>query len=346
MSTPAERLTGLTLDGGWTVTGRTAVSAVSTGGFFSVGYIAERDDGLRGFVKALDFHKAIGGTGDPIDAVKRVTEAYAFERDLLERCRDARMDKIVLAIDQGNINVPGFGALGVVPYLIFELAERDIRAQLDFLRRFDLAWTLRSLHNVTVGLKQLHRREISHKDLKPSNVLMFHQNLFKIADLGRAARKGYSAPHDGTTWAHGDRAYAPLELLYGHEDPDWNIRNIGCDAYLLGSMIVFFFTGVSMTSLVLSHMDPAHHHENWAGGYDTVFSYVQDAFGKALNSFAAAVPEHVRRDLTQIVSELCNPDPKLRGTIAARKNGKNFMETYVTRLNLLAYKAERGLLRN
>lgn len=345
MSTPAELLTGITLDGGWSVTGRTPISSVTTGGFFSVGYVAEQADGSRGFVKALDFHKAISGTGDPIDAVNKVTEAFAFERDLLERCRNARMDKIVLAIDEGNINVPGFGALGVVPYLIFELAERDIRAQIDFVRHFDLAWTLRSLHNVAVGLKQLHRQEITHKDLKPSNVLMFHRSLFKIADLGRAARKGYSAPHDSTAWSHGDRGYAPLELLYGREDPDWNVRNIGCDAYLLGSMIVFFFTGVSMTSLVLSQMDPAHRHDKWTGGYDTVFPYVQDAFGKALNHFAAAVPENVRKDLTQIVSELCNPDPKLRGSIAARRGGRNFMETYVTRLNVLAYNAERGLLR-
>jgi len=157
MSTPAELLTGLTLNGGWSVIGRTAASAVSTAGFFSVGYIVERDDGTRGFLKALDFHKAIGGTGDPIDAVNRVTAAFGFERDLLEQCRDARMDRIVLAIDQGNVNVSGFGTLGVVPYLVFELAERDIRAQLDFIGRLDLAWTLRSLHNVAVGLKQLHR---------------------------------------------------------------------------------------------------------------------------------------------------------------------------------------------
>jgi len=49
MATPAELLTGLRLDGGWTVTGRTAVSALSTGGFFSVGYLVEgtsSDDSL------------------------------------------------------------------------------------------------------------------------------------------------------------------------------------------------------------------------------------------------------------------------------------------------------------
>jgi|SRR5215213_1322498 len=172
---------------------------------------------------------------------------------------------------------------------------------------------------------------------------MFHRNLFKLADLGRAARKGYTAPHDSTTWAHGDRGYAPLELLYGREHPDWNIRNIGCDAYLFGSMIVFFFTSVSMTSLVLSHMDPAHHHSKWTGGYDTILAYVQDGFGKALQSFAAAVPTTVRKQLMQIVTELCNPDPKLRGAVGARNGGKNFMECYVTRLDVLAYKAERGL---
>jgi hypothetical protein len=38
---------------------------------------------------------------------------------------------------------------------------------------------------------------------------------------------------------------------------------VGCDAYLLGSMVVFLFMGVSMTSLLLSEL---HQDHTGAGG--------------------------------------------------------------------------------
>jgi len=56
----AESLEGRTLDGGWRVGNRVAMSVGATGGNFSVGYEAVREDGLRGYVKALDFSLALG----------------------------------------------------------------------------------------------------------------------------------------------------------------------------------------------------------------------------------------------------------------------------------------------
>lgn len=171
---------------------------------------------------------------------------------------------------------------------------------------------------------------------------MYHQTISKVSDVGRAAYIGHPAPHDDAA-IPGDKAYAPPEFLYGHHEIEWNLKNIGTDAYLLGSMIVFFFTKVSMTSLLFSELDPAHYPPG-TGNYQDMLPYVRDAFGRAINNFSSQVPESVRAELTELVRELCDPDPKLRGTFAARNSGKIFMETYVQRLDGLAYKAERGLL--
>lgn len=343
MVTPAELLLGVTLDNGWQVLERIELSDTATGGFFSVGYLVEGGNGAKGFLKALDFTKAIEAP-DPASAMKEVTEAFVFERTVLERCRDNRLDRVVLAIADGKTIVSGFGAFGVVQYLIFELADRDLRSQLDFVQKFDLAWCLRSLHHVAVGLMQLHRHEIAHLDLKPSNVLIFHQNVSKVADLGRAAYSGHVGPHDDSPWP-GDKAYSPPEFFYGQREVEWNVRNIGTDAYLLGSMIVFFFTRTSMTGLLFSHLDQHHRPSGWVGTYADVLPYVRNAFGRAMDSLATHVPACVRDDLVQMVIELCDPEPKLRGNFAARNSGKIFMERYVARLNLLAYRAECGVLK-
>ena len=66
-------------------------------------------------------------------------------------------------------------------YIVFELASGDIRAEIERLPNFDLAWCLRSLHNATVGVQQLHSKDIAHQDIKPSNVLVFGMDGSKLA---------------------------------------------------------------------------------------------------------------------------------------------------------------------
>ena len=219
---------------------------ISTGGCFSVCYIVEDIKGKKAFLKALDFSKAFKEI-DPIFALKILTEAYYFEREVLTKCRNEKLDHVVLAIDDGIVR---FSDGGVVPYLIFELADGDVRRQASVSEQFSIAWSLRSLHHIAVGLKQLHGQGIAHQDLKPSNVLVFNGDTSKIGDFGRSAYKGHAPPHENNP-IPGDPTYAPPELLYGYMNSDWNSRRFGCDAYLLGSMTIFFFLGVGATTLIL-----------------------------------------------------------------------------------------------
>ncbi|MBC8471534.1 MAG: hypothetical protein H8D56_18890 [Planctomycetes bacterium] len=344
MATPAEELIDLDLDGGWKVVSKFERSPRATGGCFSCGYIVESKEKGKGFLKALDYSRALSSP-NPAMVLQAMTEAYNFELTLCEKCSGKRLKRVVSAIGDGKVNVRSNDPASVVQYMIFELADSDVRTYIDSLDKFDIAWALRALHHVATGLHELHISGIAHQDLKPSNVLTFREEGSKVADLGRAAYKGSSGPHDEFEIA-GDKNYAPPELLYGYVGDDWNLRRFGCDAYLLGSMVVFFFGRGSMTGLLFSQMDEQYHWRKWSGKFDGVLPYLRDAFGKAIQRFSKDVENDIREEICTVVRQLCEPDPRLRGHPQNRcvEGNQYSLERFVSKFNLLASKAEYGLL--
>jgi serine/threonine protein kinase len=257
------------------------------------------------------------------------------------------MDRVVRALASGEtwVEMPAGGE--VVQYLIFELANADVRKHLAALAEFDMAWALRSIHHIAVGVRQLHTGEIAHQDLKPSNVLVFNGRESKIADLGRASLYGKSIAHDEAPFP-GDPTYCPPEFLYGHIEPDWIRRRFGSDLYMLGSMIVFFFTNVGMTTLLLDELEEPYRPETWEGTYEEVLPYVHDAMGRVIGRFEALVrvdlTDELGRDLSRIVRELCDPLPVRRGHPSLRRlKNPCDLERYITRFDILARKAEMEL---
>jgi serine/threonine protein kinase len=340
--TPAEQLLGRHLDGGWTVVSVVQRPIGATGGFFSRGYLVESEHGDRGYLKALDFRKPFSGA-HPVDVMHEMTQAFKYERDICARCAKNHLDRVVKAITDGSIQTDPSDPWTIVPYLVFELADRDIRAALDATMQFDNAWALRTIHNVATGLKQLHSIGVAHQDLKPSNVLMFSRTGAKIGDLGRCISQLEPSPHDDRPWC-GDRDYAPPELRYGYVESDWRRRRFGCDAYLLGSMIQFMFDRVGMTATLFGYMRPEHHPKQWNGTYEDVLPYLQAAFGHTLNCFASYLPRKLRTDLIELLRELCEPDPRLRGDRSRESIGQSpfSMERYVSRFDLLSRRVEAG----
>jgi len=344
---PAYQLLGLTLADDWKVVEQIQRAATATGGCFSVGYFVEKSDGRRGFLKALDFSLALQSP-DPVAALNPLLDAFEYERNMLNICRARRMSKVATAITDGVVDVPGGGLLSRVSYLIFERADRDSRAHLAAAAQFDAAWRLRSLHHIATALKQLHAQNIAHQDVKPSNVLVFGDTS-KIADLGRASQMGIIAPHDGEPFA-GDPQYTPIEVCYGHVDPEWRRQRLGADLYLFGSLIHFFFAQVAMTPATLALLAPPHWPIHWGDSYAAVLPYVRNAFDNACSDFQIVAQQFVKNDaaeLTTLLRYLCEPDPALRGHPLNRRNAATqfSVERFISRLDVLAGKAELGFFK-
>jgi serine/threonine protein kinase len=342
----AEFLEGVELPGGWIV--RERIPDGATGGNFGVPYIVEKNDLRKGvqraFLKALNLRR-LAGEPDFSRALQRHTTAFNFERDILSLCKEKGMKRIARLIDAGEHRLPSSSL--PICYIIFELAESgDVRSYLSRFEDFNLGWTLRTLHQVSVAMRQLHKHGIAHQDLKPSNVLIFESFGAKVGDLGCADSfsEPSNSPH-GNWHIAGDPSYAPPELFYNEVAMDWETRRLGCDLYLLGSIIVFFFTGgASMTALWRRNLSAGHQPGTWQHDYRTALPYVRDAFEKAFVEFKKSIPTSVAMQVTEMVRHLCEPDPRLRGHPHDRRGSQFNLERFISTFNFLATKAELGLL--
>jgi eukaryotic-like serine/threonine-protein kinase len=331
----AAKLVDLELQG-WKVVSKIAPHEGGSGGNFSHHYVAKKD-GKSAFVKAMDLSSALSPDEDTVALIRLLTAAYEHERQILLHCRDRRLSKVVLAITHGEVQVPGYDTIaGRAFYLIFDLADGDIRAQVNETKRFDKGWSIRALRDVAHGLWQIHKELIAHQDMKPSNVLYYKNQGFRIADFGRASRRGKLIDHDEFAVA-GDRTYSPPELLYGQIDPEFSIRRFGCDVYMLGNLAAFMFAGVNVTSAITIRLDAQFRWMNWSGTYAEVLPYVQAAFTEFLSDLRAGLDNDVGDEVTRLVRELCNPDPKLRGhSRGVGKHDQYSMERYVSELDRMS----------
>jgi eukaryotic-like serine/threonine-protein kinase len=344
----AENLEGLTLDTGWVVGKRVEKPPGSTGGFFSVCYWATKGD-ERCFLKAFNFAQffhlanAHGHTTPVIDVIAQMAEAYRYERDLSALCKEKRVRKVSFVRGAGEQIVPGY-AITIVPYLIFDIADGgDVRTKLKFTSKLESSWKLNSLHSVAVGLKQLHSIDVSHQDLKPSNVLLFGSET-KIGDLGRSTCLTLDSPLRELPFA-GEFTYAPPEILYGVHDPDWRKRSFASDCYLLGSLIVFYFTGLTMTALLRKNVPDDVSWERHRGPYEDVKAYVLDAFSKSLDEFEGCIDdESLKRSLRPLVESLCHPEVSKRTYSGIGQAGTpTDLERVVSRLNYLENRVRKTL---
>lgn len=336
----SESLKGLTVGSGWKVLERVDGSKDGTGGHFSTGYIVEKN-GIGGFLKALDFSAAFTLGEDTVKRLQELTSAFLHERDILEHCKERRHSRVVMALEHGSVQIPGMGKMeGQVQFLIFEKASTDVRRQLQASNQRDYVWAARAARDICLGLWQVHRDMIAHQDMKPSNTLVFPNDIAKISDFGRASMKGRAAQHDEFRVA-GDRTYTSPELLYGFVSPEFNARRFGCDLYMLGNLICFLFSGVSLNTELYLQLASEHHYAKWQGSYAEVLPYLFRAHRLAIEEISSAIDPVVRADVKELIVPLTEPDLALRGFPKSIGRADQYsLERFLSKFELLLKEAE------
>lgn len=235
MATAAELLLNTTING-WNVVKAIGTYPGMTGGTFSSGYIVEKE-GKQAFLKAMDLHSALT---KGLTAVQIAVNQHVFEKDILEYCADKRLSGVIRLFESGEVDLHNSGnPLNKIYFLIFELADGDIRRQIASVNIVNYSWKMQVLQQATVALVQLHGVDIAHQDVKPSNVLGVKEK-YKLGDLGRCSSKKFNAPTDTLPFP-GDYSYAPPEYQFQEIPKSYTDQRLGSDAYLLGSLISFLF---------------------------------------------------------------------------------------------------------
>ncbi len=343
---PSESLLGLALDDGWQVVEFIHKDPRSTGGGFSSGYRVQRGSEVA-YLKALDFSSAFGAADVPRE-LQSLTEAFNFERDLLYKCKNRKLDKVVTPISDGSVDAPGFPQyINKVYYIIFELSDGDIRKIKDTFATLNLAFIYRSLHNVALGLQQLHGSGVAHQDLKPSNVLVFDKDS-KVGDLGRASDLDHPFKYDSYV-IPGDRNYAPIEQKYAFHFSNDFTEKFAADFYLLGSLFFFHFTGLSASQSL--HNQLVINQTKLTSDFRADLPEIEHAFADLVADLEKTIRPILKNyesceDTLSLVKWLCNPNPEKRGhpTNITEGFNKYSLERIISKLDVLAQRAELGLI--
>lgn len=349
----AHMLEGKILNNGWKVVKKLFNEGDDRGGVYSCCYEVQNGE-RQGFLKAFDYSAATKiGENDPEAQIQNLLMAYRTEKEILEKCKEHKLKNVIQLIEHGSCDVSEAEFYPRVVYLILEYAANgDV---MNYLKQENLTlkWKLESLHQLIKGLRQIHNLSIAHQDLKPTNIVATEQQITKLSDFGSAVhlnlnneqlprhlRKDYAG-----TWA-----YAPPDLVCGNTENDVIIRRIGCDLYLLGSMIVFYFTNMTMNALILQNLSEelAWGSPQNYGRFNEIEPYLQMAFERAISDLKDNIQiQALKEPIAFVVKCLCQPNPKLRGhprTIAFR--GQNFdLERFLTIFSRLLFDLKSGKIK-
>jgi eukaryotic-like serine/threonine-protein kinase len=179
-------------------------------------------------------------------AVKMLTSKAAGDDKVIQRF--AREAELCAAIQHPNVvGVYTCGFERGVHYLVMEFIDGNTLAGI-VEERGQLPWqeAAQFILQIAKGLAYAHAKDIIHRDIKPANILVSHDGVAKLADLGLAKRledeREITGDGDGGLTiqgiALGSPAYMPPEQIRSAKDV-----TPSCDLYSLGATFYQLITG-------------------------------------------------------------------------------------------------------
>ncbi|TMW64689.1 hypothetical protein Poli38472_011569 [Pythium oligandrum] len=160
-------------------------------------------------------------------AIKKVIgkeEAGEAEAELLRQCQDCQHVVQMLDVVRHNGKV----------YLVLEFMDTDLETIIkatEEIPELDIAHVKAYLRMLLEGVKELHDRNILHRDLKPNNLLISKRDrVAKITDFGMATRVDAKDTERKLSIQVITRAYRPPELFFGEDryDASVDMWSVGC----------------------------------------------------------------------------------------------------------------------
>ena len=162
-------LIGKVTQNGWLIKEEYQFTTNNGGGFFSKSFLVTKQND-KAFLKVLNIDKFTD-----INDLISVFSEFKYEIETANFCLLKKMSNVVKVIDSGEIDRGDFHdpLKRKIPYIIFEKADGDISEKITTSNEIPTSWKFFLLHQVTLGLMQLHKSQIAHQDVKPSNLLYF-----------------------------------------------------------------------------------------------------------------------------------------------------------------------------
>ena len=192
--------------------------------------------GMGAVFRARDLRKVEALDPDPYVAIKFITGALiGFERAFVALQREA---KNAQALNHPNIvKVYDFDRDGDLVYLTMEVVEGvALHARMRASNANPLTPAERDhlTHGMLAGMSYAHLRELSHADLKPSNMMIDVNGDLKILDFGIARRREYDTVFDADDLFALTIDYASPEMLNRQRPtPADDVYALGCIIYAM-----------------------------------------------------------------------------------------------------------------
>lgn len=319
-------------------------------------------DGESAIMKVLDYEKChngdLDGARDHLSLIAREANAFDFEMELAKECAENHMSNVVRYIESGSLEMSGY-VVKTVSYIIYEYSDGKIGDVLTFSSKADfvadlglLVDKLKSLHQVTKGVKQLHTNLIAHHNITPQSIEVFKNNTqWKIGGLqkSRTRKETLQSPSSFRLF-DGDYTYAPPEAIFGYKLSEEMSTYYQVDTYMLGNLIVYYLSAMNVTTLINRKLSCSMKELASKGAtYLEVLPDIIKAFNEVLDTIRGSIQdEELREPIIQIIKGLCHPDPDKRGYPGGftRTQANADLQRVLTKLDVLYRRARLILFKN